>query len=174
MPTFAHTLRDLDALQTLLARSLHEILVSMSAAWVVSLLVSIPWRWLPSFEVEPQLAMPDRPVEREVERTPLTPPPPERQRAVQLPEELVLRALDSGRTAFVRCWKRALDADPLLEATKVKVRVELDAVGTVVAVTHDATNAKLGNCLSLVTRSLRWAAPMDRAVVEFPLLFRPE
>ena len=144
------------------------------SAWAVALLVSIPWRWLPSFEVSPELALPAKPVERTRARTPMTPPTPPRERAVLLPEELVLRTLDTGRAALIHCWKRALDADPLLEATKVRIRVELDAVGTVLAVTHDATNAKLGNCLTLVVRSLRFTAPMDRAIAEFPLFFQPE
>ena len=139
-------------------------------------LVSIAWRWLPSFEIGPlerQIA-PIEKQERLPERISMTPPAPAPQRMARVPEEIVLRALDTGRAGFVGCWKRALAADPMLDATKVKVRVELDAVGTVLAVTHDATNAKLGNCLTMVARSLRFTAPMDPAVAEFPLFFRPD
>jgi hypothetical protein len=100
-----------------------------------------------------------------------TPPPV---RKAQLPDEIVLRALDRGRAAFIGCWKRALAAEPTLDATKVTVRVEVDAVGLVVGVTHDAPSAKLGNCLTSVTRGLPFAATGTPSVAEFPLFFKPE
>ena len=140
-------------------------------------LVSIAWRWLPSFEIGPLERQLAPPVEKQEERIPervTMERPAAPKRMAQVPDEIVLRAIDSGRAAFLGCWKRALNADPMLEATKVKIRVELDAVGTVLAVTHDATNAKLGNCLTVVARSLRYAAPMDPAVAEFPLFFQPD
>lgn len=148
--------------------------------WVVTL-VSIAWQWLPSFDIGPlerhaKPPAPDVPVEHAPTRTTLAPPaqPTQPARMTQLPDEVVLRALDVGRAAFVRCWKRALDADPMLDATKVTVRLELDPMGAVLAVTHDAPNPKLGNCLALVSRGLVFAASGSPAVAEFPLFFKPE
>ena len=128
----------------------------MPAGWVVSLLVSIPWRWLPSFEIAPALPVPAE--------APAPAP------TARLPDEIVLRVLDTGRAAFTGCWRRAHAADPLLETTKVTIRVELDDTGRVRAITHDAPSAKLGGCLALVARSLRFPATRP-AVAEFPLIF---
>lgn len=146
-------------------------------SWVV-LLVTVAWRWLPSFDIGPlerhaRPPAPSGPVEHAPTRTTMT-PPTQPVRMARVPDEVVLRALDGGRAAFVRCWKRALDADPTLDATKVTVRVELDAMGVVTAVTHDAPSAKLGNCLALVSRALGFAATGTPAVAEFPLFFQPE
>jgi hypothetical protein len=145
-------------------------------SWVTVTLVSIAWQWLPSFDIGPlerQAKKPPARQEHAPERTTLS--PPERPvRLAQLSDETVLRALDDGRAAFVRCWTRALNADPMLDATKVTVRVELDAVGNVVSVTTDAPSAKLGNCLALVARGLSFAASGAPAVAEFPLFFKPE
>lgn len=145
-------------------------------SWVNIALVSIAWQWLPSFDIGPLARQARRPAHEEhaPARTTLAPPPLPRSPSVRLPDELVLRALERGRAAFVGCWKRALAADPLLEATKVALRVELDAAGSVVAVTHDAPSPRLGNCLAGVARQLAFAAPAAPAVAEFPLFFRPE
>jgi hypothetical protein len=144
-------------------------------SWVHVALVSIAWRWLPSFDIAPveREARPPVREERTLERTTLE-PPPQPARLAQLGDESVVRALDGGRAALVRCWKRALDADPMLDATKVTVRVELDAVGVVVNVTHDTANAKLGNCLALVARGLVFEATGAPAVAQFPLFFKPD
>jgi hypothetical protein len=145
----------------------------------VAFLVTIPWRWLPSFEVGPlereteKAAAPIEKHERAPERTTLTPTPAPARVAV-IPDEVVLRTLESGRSAFLGCWKRALKADPMLDAMKIKLRVEIDEFGQVLSVTHDSTSEKLGNCLSGVARSLSYALPPARAVAEFPLFFQPE
>jgi hypothetical protein len=97
---------------------------------------------------------------------------------VTLPDEVIVRALDQSRSAFIGCWRRALKVDPMLDPVKVKLHVEIDATGGVVAVTHEALNGtvtgKLGNCLSAVARGLKFSATFDLAVAEFPLFFRPE
>jgi hypothetical protein len=144
-------------------------------SWVHVALVSIAWRWLPSFDIAPfeRQAQPPAREERTIERTTMA-TPPQPARLAQLGDESVVRALNGGRAALVRCWKRALEADPLLDATKVTVRVELDAAGAVVGVTHDTTNAKLGNCLALVARGLVFEAPGAAAVAQFPLFFKPD
>jgi hypothetical protein len=155
--------------------TIRENLSLMVPAFGVVLLVAIPWQWLPSFELGPlERETAPRPREEHApERTTLTPPATPA-RDAQLADDVVVRALDTGRSAFVGCWKRALKADPMLDATKVKVRVEVDETGAVVNVTHDATNEKLGNCLTAVSRGLRFAAPENHAVAEFPLFFQPE
>ncbi len=148
----------------------------MSAAWV-ALLLTLPWRWLPAFEVGP-LARESTPEHREERalpaRTPVAPIAPPTARTAVLPDELVIHAIDDRRSAFHACWKRALKNDPLLDATKIQIHVELDADGTVVAVTHDAANEKLGACLVMVARGLQFGAPGQKAVAEFPLFFQPE
>ena len=143
-------------------------------SWVTVTLVSIAWQWLPSFDIGPLERQTKKPVREEHAPERIAPPPPAPARVAQLADDVVIRALDNGRTAFVRCWKRAIDADPLLDATKVRVRVELDAAGTVLGVTHDAANAKLGNCLAMVARGLPFAASGAPAVAEFPLFFKPD
>lgn len=155
-------------------------MMMMSA--LVAMLVTISWRWLPAIDITPvERAQPaSKPVaavgkhELTPARMTLTPPPPVQKQTFELPEEALLRSLEKNRAAFAGCWKRALAADPLLEARKVKVRIELDEIGQVVAVSNDATSAKLGNCLSLVARSLQFSAPMKRVVAEFPLFFQPQ
>jgi len=146
-----------------------------ATTWIAgALLGSIPWRWLPSFDLAPITTPPPR-TEHAPERIPVTPPAPApAARPITLPDEAILRALDPGKTAFLRCWKRALDADPLLDATKVRLHLELDASGAVTAVTHDAPSVKLGNCLAGVVRSLAFAAPGVPAVADVPLFFQPE
>lgn len=145
-------------------------------SWVTVTLVSIAWQWLPSFDIGPleRQAKPPAREEHAPARTPLAPPPAATAAPAQLADDVVVRALDGGRAAFRGCWKRALDADPLLDATKVKLRIEVDAEGNVVAVTHDAANGKLGNCLAIVARGLQVPAPAHAAYAEFPLFFQPE
>ena len=150
-------------------------------AWgPIALLVTIPWRWLPAFEVGPleretEKALPhsDKREDKPFERTTM-PSEPSQPRADALPDEVVLRTLETGRAAFLGCWKRALKVNPMLEATKIKLRVELDIMGQVLNVTADTDNTKLGNCLSGVARSLKYAPPPAKAVAEFPLFFQPE
>lgn len=153
----------------------------MMMSALVAMLVTISWRWLPAIDITPvERAQPAPKPIAAIGKQELTParltltPPPVKQQSFELPEEALLRSIEKSRAAFAGCWKRALAADPLLEATKVKVRIELDEIGQVVAVSNDATSAKLGNCLTLVARSLQFSAPMKRAVAEFPLFFRPE
>ena len=141
------------------------------------MLVSIPWQWLPAFDIGPlerQTARPAAREERTLERTTMEPPVQKPAQLARLRDDIVVRALDRGRAAFIGCWRRALKADPLLDATKIKLRVELDPVGIVVNVTHDTTNEKLGNCLVAVARGLPFEAPSTAAFAEFPLLFQPQ
>jgi hypothetical protein len=135
----------------------------MSRASVI-LLVAIPWQWLPAFDLGSFRHLHAPP--------PTTAAPPAR--LAQLTDDVVVRALDRGRTAFVGCWKRARNVDPLLDATKIKLRVEIDAAGTVVNVTHDAPTERLGNCLTAVARGMVFGVPDAAAFAEFPLFFQPD
>ena len=143
-------------------------------SWVTVAIVSIAWQWLPAFDIGPLQRQTRKPAREEHAPERVAPPPPAPARVAQLADDVVIRALDTGRAAFVRCWKRALDADPMLDATKVRVRVELDAAGAVLAVTHDAPNDKLGHCLAMVARGLPFVASGAPAVAEFPLFFKPD
>jgi hypothetical protein len=133
---------------------------------------------MPSFEVGPLERQTRPPAQQEnaPERVAHAPPPAPAEPAplVTMSDESVIRALDTGRAAFQSCWRRAMQADPMLDVTKVKVRVELDAVANVQNVTTDAPSPKLGNCLMMVARGLSFSAVGQPAVAEFPLFFQPE
>ncbi|HEY5944606.1 MAG TPA: hypothetical protein VIV40_03905 [Kofleriaceae bacterium] len=108
-------------------------------------------------------------------RETLTPPPePEPPPADRLPDDVVMRLIETGRAAFVRCFKKAINADPTELSFKVKLHVELDAAGAITLASSDATNPALDGCL---VRSLGWLqfpASGKRVLVEFPLLYRGE
>jgi hypothetical protein len=93
---------------------------------------------------------------------------------VRLGDELTLRVMDIGRASFIRCFKRAMDADPTVLDFKVKLRVELDVVGNVTTATTDAQVTTLSNCLVRTAYGLPFPAPGTPAVAEIPLLYRGE
>src|SRR5689334_15533034 len=92
-------------------------------------------------------------------------------RAIALPDEVVVRAVAAGQTAFLRCWARAQPVDVGL-ATKVQLHVELDADGRVIAASSDSDSPALSRCLAVVARHLPFPAPGQLARVDLPLLFR--
>ncbi|MBX3157805.1 MAG: hypothetical protein KF773_17685 [Deltaproteobacteria bacterium] len=83
-----------------------------------------------------------------------------------------MRALDLGQPMFVRCFKKAHDADPTWASMKVKVSLEIDANGVVASVRSDAPDPALAACLARIARNLAFPAPGKAAVVELPLFFR--
>jgi len=93
-------------------------------------------------------------------------------RAVTLADEVVVKAISLGQPAFLRCWARAQRVDGIAGATKVKLHVELDARGTVVAAQCDSESPVLTSCLALVAHRLPFPAPGKPAVVDVPLMFR--
>ncbi|HSR99777.1 MAG TPA: hypothetical protein VLM79_22140 [Kofleriaceae bacterium] len=105
-------------------------------------------------------------------------PPPARGRAasseaIELPEEVVMRAVGVGQPAFLRCWARAQRLDAATQiASKVRVRLEVDATGKVSSVQTDSESPVLARCVGVVARQLAFPAPGRPAVVELPLIFR--
>lgn len=99
---------------------------------------------------------------------PRTPPV----RVTTLPEEVVVRVIGVGQTAFLNCWARAQRIDPALSSTKVRLHLELDATGKVTTVQSDSASKTLSNCLATVARNLPFPASRTPAVVDVPLIFR--
>jgi hypothetical protein len=96
--------------------------------------------------------------------------------AIELPDEVVMRAVAAGQPAFLRCWARAQRIDGAQVATqiasKVRVRLEVDATGKVSSVQTDSESPVLARCLGVVARQLAFPAPGRPAVVDLPLIFR--
>jgi hypothetical protein len=107
------------------------------------------------------------PTQRVSSAPPRLPPVP----TVTLPEEIVLKAMSAGQIQFLRCWKRAQQADPGLDAAKVRLRLEVDAAGRVTSATSDTESAVLARCLANVARQLPFPVPGRAAVVDLPLMF---
>lgn len=91
-----------------------------------------------------------------------------------LPDEVVLRLIESGRAAFVRCFKKAIAADPLVVSFKVRLHVELDGGGAITLATADTSDAALGTCLTRSVRWLRFPASGRPVAVDLPLFYRAE
>jgi hypothetical protein len=109
----------------------------------------------------------EQPVER-VPSPPLSPP----ERAITLPEEVVVKAMDAGHQAFLHCWARAQNSDAPPSGNKIRLHLDIDAHGRVSAVRSDTDSPKLAGCLAVVARRLPFPAPGQPAVVEVPLMFR--
>jgi hypothetical protein len=96
--------------------------------------------------------------------------------AIELPDEVVIRALGAGQPAFLRCWARAQRMDPTQFPTqlaaKVRMRLEVDATGRVTSVESDSDSPALSRCLAVVARQLPFPAPGRPAMVDVPLIFR--
>lgn len=94
-------------------------------------------------------------------------------RAVRLADDVVMKAVGSAQPAFLRCWARAQRTEGLAAMT-VRLRLDVDEEGKVVAIRSDAEvdSPSLSRCLGLVARSLQFRAPGQPAVVDVPLMFR--
>jgi hypothetical protein len=124
---------------------------------------------------EPPLVPPSRPKTESVsQRETLAPTAPPLERAGRLPDDVVMRLLETGRAAFVRCFKKAVAADPTVASFKVRVRVELDDDGAITGASADTTDQALAACLSRATGWIRFPASGKRVVVELPLFYRGE
>jgi hypothetical protein len=99
-------------------------------------------------------------------------PPPAPARGIALPDEVVVRAIAAGQPAFLRCWSRAQLVDPPDIAPKVRLHLELDAAGKVMAASSDTESPTLSRCLAVVARQLPFPAPGQPAVVDLPMIFQ--
>lgn len=100
------------------------------------------------------------------------PPPAPPVRAITLADEVVVKAVAVGQPAFLRCWARAQRTDPTLISTKVRLHLEIDESGKVMATQTDTDSPTLARCLAVVARQLPFPAPGQAAVVDLPLMFR--
>ncbi len=100
------------------------------------------------------------------------PPAPRRAALATLPDEVVVKAIDAGRHAFLRCWVRAQRTEAKPIASKVQLHLELDEQGAVTAVECNADSVALTRCLSLVARRLPFPAPGRAVSVDLPLMFQ--
>lgn len=103
---------------------------------------------------------------------PRAPRPAASVEAIALPDEVVVRAVGVGQPAFLRCWARAQRTGPAPIASKVRLRLQIDAAGRVTSVESDSDSPALARCLAVVARQLPFPAPGQPAMVEMPLLFR--
>jgi hypothetical protein len=97
---------------------------------------------------------------------------PSNEKPVTLPDEVIVKALDAGQALFMRCFKKANTNDPTLTSAKVRLHIELDALGTVVAASSDAEDPDFAKCLERVAHMLPFPAPKKPAIVDLPLFFR--
>jgi len=91
-----------------------------------------------------------------------------------LPDDVVLKLLETGRAAFVRCFKKAVANDPTTLSFKVKVHVELDGGGAILRANADTTDTALAECLVRSLGWLRFPASGRDVAVELPLFYRAE
>ncbi len=99
------------------------------------------------------------------------PPAPPRQPVVTLPDAVVIKAIGAGQQAFLRCWARALESELPPATGKVRLHLEIDEQGHVIAATSDAEAPAFGRCLAAVARRLPFPEVGQPAVVEVPLMF---
>ncbi|HUS32684.1 MAG TPA: hypothetical protein VMZ53_29485 [Kofleriaceae bacterium] len=121
-------------------------------------------------EPPPGLPLPKVDEERVARQSPAEPRPP--LPTDTLPDEVVMRLLESGRAAFVRCFKKARNEDPSELSFKVKLRVELDADGSFSRASTDAHSAALDTCLTRMAAWLKFPAAGKPIAVELPLFYQ--
>jgi hypothetical protein len=120
-------------------------------------------------EPPPGLPLPKGDDETVVRQSPAEPRPP--LPSDTLPDEVILRLLENRRQLFVRCFKKAIDENPIELSFKVKLRVELDANGVVTKTSTDATSKTLDACL-VRAAVLEFPATGKPIVVEMPLIYQ--
>jgi len=145
--------------------------------------LAVPWR-CSLFNVAPDLGSGPAPSQPYKPKTPEVPVKRETltngnghapaARTVTLPDEVIVRVMDLGRVAIVRCFKKASFNDPTVFSYKVRLHFELDRSGMITAATSDAEDAALAACLIRVGFQLPFPAPGQPAVVDVPVFYRPE
>jgi hypothetical protein len=131
----------------------------------------------PAIRPQPPIVAPAGP-KQEIDlsrREPLTPPTPAPATPTgTLPDEVVLKLLESGRAVFARCFKQAVARDPFTVSFKVRVHVVLDASGTITSANADTTDPALAGCLVRGARWLRFPVSGRPIAVDLPLFYRAE
>jgi hypothetical protein len=122
---------------------------------------------LPSAQTQPKPDEVSSPRESLVQPTPKPPSP-----TATLPDDVVIGLLETGRAAFVRCFKKAIAADPTELSFKVKLHVELDAAGAITASRTDSANKDLDTCLVRMAAWLKYPVSDKGVVVELPLIYQ--
>lgn len=124
---------------------------------------------------EPPLVPPPGP------KTEPAPPPRERlapraptAQLARLPDDVVMRLAETGRAAFVRCFKKAYNADPTVASFKVRVHVELDPDGAITTANADTTDQTLAGCLVRSLGWLKFPASGKPVAFDLPLFYRAE
>lgn len=126
-----------------------------------------------SIEEPPQgLPLPKGDDERLVRETPAEPKRPSP--TDTLPDEVIMRLLETGRTAFVRCFRKAIANDPTELSFKVKLHVELDSNGAITSAKTDTSDPKLDACLTRMAGYLKYPASGKPVAAELPLFYRGE
>jgi hypothetical protein len=117
---------------------------------------------------------PGRPVERLPERVSDVHPSHPPKQVMRLGDAVVMRAVDALRPAFLRCFQRAMDKDPMrvLPSMKVTVHVDVDPTGAVTAAQSDAPSPVLAKCLTAIARRLVFPSPDRPAAADVPFHFR--
>jgi len=110
----------------------------------------------------------EAPMER-VSSAPSVPPPAP---TITLPDEVIVKAMDTGQQLFLHCWQRAQRKEPGPIGNKVRLHLDIDAEGRVMTVQSDSDSTVLSSCLAVVARRLPFPAPGQPAVVDLPLMFR--
>ena len=121
---------------------------------------------------EPPFVPPAGPkTEPDLSRRETLAPPAPKPTAERLPDDVVMKLLETGRAAFVRCFKKA---DPTVVSYKVRVHVELDGEGAIMTATADTTDTVLAGCLVRALGWLRFPATGRVIAVDLPLFYRAE
>jgi hypothetical protein len=131
----------------------------------------------PAIRAQPPVVPPAGP-KQEIDlsrREPLTPPAPAPPApTATLPDDVVLKLLESGRAVFARCFKKAVARDPLTVSFKVRVHVVLDAKGAISSAQADTPDAALSACLVRGAGWLRYPVSGRPVSVDLPLFYRAE
>jgi hypothetical protein len=134
-----------------------------SVWWLVFTLLQPREEAPPPFEPKTS----DGPVKRERldgQRPPMRP--------ITLPDEVIVRAMEPLRPLFVRCFKKAIDADPTVVSFKVRLHLDVNAIGFVTNAKADTDDEGLAACLSRLGRGVRFSVADQPAVVDFPLIYK--
>ena len=124
---------------------------------------------------EPPLVPPAGPkAEPDLTRRQTLAPPERTVRADTLPDDVVIKLIEAGRPAFVRCFKKAVQVDPTTLSFKVRVHVELDGDGVVASAHADTNDTALAACLVRSLGWLKFPASGRIVAVDLPLFYRAE